>query len=85
MKTIVELSTNISKYILEDDVALDITDTHITVGSPVEFIIGDMGSSNSVVYENVTPPEDWFGCKFTFDGSTWDLNADFSLPPGRTI
>jgi hypothetical protein len=74
MKTIVETSTGISKYLLADDVTITATATEITVGDPAEFIIGDMNSGNSTITENVTnAPDDWMGCKYTFDGTTWTM------------
>ena len=74
MKTIVETSTGISKYLLADDVTITATATEITVGDPAEFIIGDMNSGNSTITENVTnAPDDWMGCKYTFDGTIWTM------------
>jgi hypothetical protein len=74
MKTIVETSTGVSKYLLADDVTITATATEITVGDPAEFIIGDMNSGNSTITENVTnAPDDWMGCKYTFDGTTWTM------------
>tara|TARA_R100001129_G_scaffold80454_1_gene54701 strand:+ start:173 stop:424 length:252 start_codon:yes stop_codon:yes gene_type:complete len=74
MKTIVETSTGLSKYLLADDVALAVTATEITVGNPAEFIIGDLNSSNTTITENVTnAPSDWMGCKYTFNGTTWTM------------
>lgn len=74
MKTIVETSTGLSKYLLEDDVTITATATEITVGDPVQFIIGDMNTGNSTITENVTnAPDDWMGCKYTFDGTTWTI------------
>lgn len=74
MKTIVETSTGLSKYLLEDDVTITATATEITVGDPAQFIIGDMNTGNSTITENVTnAPDDWMGCKYTFDGTTWTM------------
>jgi hypothetical protein len=74
MKTIVETSTGVCKYLLEDDVTITATATEITVGDPAQFIIGDMNTGNSTITENVTnAPDDWMGCKYTFDGTTWTI------------
>ena len=74
MKTIVETSTGLSKYLLEDDVTITATAENITVGDPAQFIIGDMNTGNSTITENVTnAPDDWMGCKYTFDGTTWTM------------
>lgn len=80
MKTIVETSTGISKYLLEDTVVLNITAEDISVGQPVSFIIADLNNSNTTVYENVTAPEDWTGRKYFFDGTNWTLNPDWVDP-----
>ena len=44
MKTIVENSTLLSKYLFADDKQITITDDHIEIGLPddLEFIIGDL-------------------------------------------
>ena len=81
MKTIVETSTGLSKYLLEDDVQVVSNAGNIVVGSPVKFIIDDLSSENSTVTENVNnAPSDWSGGKYFFDGSTWTLNADWVDP-----
>ena len=77
MKTIIENSTNISKYLLEDDVSVDMTSEQIIVGDPPRFIIADMNSNNSTLYTDITnAPDDWAGCKYAFDGTTWILELD---------
>jgi hypothetical protein len=45
MKTIVETSTGLSKYLLADDVTITATADNITVGDPAQFIIGDDGTT----------------------------------------
>ena len=73
MKTIV-CDQNCSKYLFADDKQLNITADHIEVGDPanLDFIIGDLNSSNSTLIEGVTEPDDWYGCKYNCaaDG-TW--------------
>ena len=73
MKTITD-TDHLSKYFLTDDKTVTVKADCIEIGSPVEFIIGDLHSSNSSVIEGVTTPDDWFGCKYTCaaDG-TWSL------------
>lgn len=80
MKTIVDNATNTSRYLLADDKPVNVTASHIEVGDPanLDFIIGDLNSSNATVIESVTEPVDeegnslWYGCKYTCasDG-TW--------------
>ena len=83
MKTIVENATNLSKYLFEDDKAVDMQAGQINVGDPdnLDFIIGDLNSGNSTLYENVTDaPEDWFGNKYTYDGTTWTQDPNWVDP-----
>tara|TARA_R100001244_G_scaffold50637_1_gene44338 strand:- start:177 stop:482 length:306 start_codon:yes stop_codon:yes gene_type:complete len=73
MKTIVSNLDNLSKYILENNKTVNSTEVNIAVGDPnnLDFYIGDLNSNNSTIYENITPPEDWQGNRYTFDGSSW--------------
>jgi polyribonucleotide nucleotidyltransferase len=74
MKTIIETSTNISKYTFDDAHDLVVTADNITCP---HFIIGDMNSSNATIVEGVTPPADWVGCKYTYVDSTWTINPNY--------
>ena len=81
MKTIVETSTKLSKYLLADDVAITATADNITVGDPAQFIIGDLNSTTVTIAENVTnAPSDWTGNKYKLDGTTWSANPDWVDP-----
>ena len=81
MKTIVETSSNLSKYLLADDVDITATATEITVGDPAQFIIADLNSTTVTITDNVTnAPEDWTGNKYFFDGTTWSANPDYVEP-----
>lgn len=80
MKTIVEIATNLSKYLLEDADAVTMRVADIVVGNPPAFIIADMNSSTAVVYEGITPPADWTGDKYTFDGANWAVNLNWVAP-----
>jgi hypothetical protein len=77
MKTIIENATDISKYIFEDDVEITIDEATITTP---DFIVSDMNSSNATVVEDVTPPEDWTGCKYIYADTEWELNTDWVEP-----
>ena len=77
MKTIVEKSTSISKYLFDAAEIVVLNDDNIVVGNPVEFIIGDLNASSVTVYEDVTAPAEWMGNKYTFDGIDWTLNPDW--------
>jgi len=78
MKTLVKNTKSI--YIFDDAEVLDITLDNIQVGEPARLIIGDCSSSNTTLYTDVTPPADWEGHKYLFDGSTWTENPDWVEP-----
>jgi hypothetical protein len=80
MKTIVENTTNLSKYLLNDDVTVTLNEDTIVVGDPAMFIVADLNASTVTVYEGVTAPADWIGNKYTFDGTNWTLNPDWVQP-----
>lgn len=78
MKTLVR--DNLSLYLLADDEAVVMTEENITVGNPEKFIIGDCNSTNTTLFEGVTAPADWIGCKYEFDGIEWTLNPNWVEP-----
>ncbi len=73
MKTII-CDKGCSKYLVADDYSVVVSADHIEMGDPsnLDFIIGDLNSTNSTVIEGVTTPNDWYGCKYNCaaDG-TW--------------
>lgn len=72
MKTIVETSTQLSKYLLEDNISVGMDESNITVGDPAQFIIADLNNATATLHTSVSnAPEDWEGNKFTFDGTDW--------------
>tara|TARA_Y100000389_G_scaffold204541_1_gene257840 strand:- start:3352 stop:3606 length:255 start_codon:yes stop_codon:yes gene_type:complete len=77
MKTIIEIATDISKYIFEDDAEVSLDSDSITTPS---FIVADMNSSTAELVEDVTPPADWMGCKYLYADSEWELNPDWVEP-----
>ena len=77
MKTIVENSTKLSKYIFADDASVTISSDNIVTPN---FIIADLNSGNSSMIKNVTPPENWSGNRYTFDGTKWTANPDWVDP-----
>ncbi len=79
MKTIID-NNNCSKYIFTDEKQVNVKDDCIEVGSPVEFIIGDMNSSNSTLIEGVAEPKDWYGCKYNYVNDVWELCPDWVDP-----
>jgi hypothetical protein len=81
MKTIVRAGKNISLYVFPDDTSILIDGPYgFQVGVPAELLISDCSPDNAVVYESVTPPDDWVGWKYLFDGTTWTPNPDWVDP-----
>lgn len=74
MKTIIELETQLSKYVFENDALIVFKDDSIE--TPI-FIISDLNTSNAKMFENVNPPNDWIGNKYLFNGVDWTLNPDW--------
>ena len=65
MKSIIENSTKISKFLFEDSVP-------VLFGVNKIVVYDSKDSSNSTLVENITnSPEDWEGDKYTFDGKDW--------------
>lgn len=83
MKTIVENSTNLSKYLFDDSKPVSMGSDMVAVGDPsnLDFYIGDLNSENATLHSNVTnAPSDWAGDKYTFDGTTWTQNPNWVDP-----
>lgn len=79
MKTIID-QENCSKFLLDDNMTVDIRDDVTIVGHPVQFIVADLNSGNATLIENVTEPEDWYGCKYNYVNGVWELCPDFVDP-----
>ena len=77
MKTIVDVTLKQSKYIFEDDVPIEMEEDRIVTPN---FIIGDLNSKNSILYENVTAPDDWFGNKYKYINNEWISDSTFIHP-----
>lgn len=72
---------NICFWAFDDDKTLIPEENMTSVGDPLEFVIGDLGTSNSIIYENITDvPEDFVTCKYFYDGTTWTANEDYNSP-----
>jgi len=80
MKTLVKNSDKMSLYVFDDNEALDIQADKIVVGDPERMIIGDCNSGNVTLHENITPPNDWVGGKYFFDGTDWTQNPNYVEP-----
>lgn len=77
MKTLIENSTKESKFIWADDAVVVLLDN---ITNAPECDISDLNSTNATLIENVTPPEDWVGCKYLYDAGAWTLNPDWVDP-----
>ena len=77
MKTLVENSSKLSKFIFEDADVVTMEERRIVCP---KFIIACHNQNDSTMYEGVTPPDDWAGNKYTFDGTSWTLNPDWKSP-----
>jgi len=68
MKTITFNSNNASAYVFEDTEQVTFSTENITCPN---FIIGDLNSTNATMHTEVTPPEDWMGGRYVYDGTDW--------------
>tara|TARA_B110000211_G_C14035337_1_gene534234 strand:- start:1225 stop:1479 length:255 start_codon:yes stop_codon:yes gene_type:complete len=68
MKTITFNSNSVSAYIFEDG---HLTSSSVGNIETANFIIGDLNSTNATIHAGVTPPADWMGGRYTFDGTEW--------------
>jgi len=77
MKTLIDIETNASIGIYDDAIEVTIQAENILVGNPVQITILDRYQSNTVLAENVTPPDDWFGWKYLYASGAWTPNPNF--------
>jgi hypothetical protein len=74
MKTIIENDSKLSKFILQDDVNVTLTEKTVEFDN---IIVCDLNQLNATVIENVTPPEDWTGNKYTYENDEFILNPNW--------
>lgn len=80
MKTIVRRGTNVSLYLVADDVPVTVGDSITYIGGSVDTHVCDCRADDAVLHEGATAPDDWKGCKYLFDGATWSPNPDWVAP-----
>ena len=70
MKTIIENTTKLSKYLLDDDTPVAFINGQIHVGDPSEldFIIGDLSNVNASMIENVPVATDGPAVTVSYSG-----------------
>ncbi len=54
----------------EDAEIVTMLDEYITIGKPIEWVIGCHNSSDSTLFKDITAPDDWSEnkCTYTTDG-----------------
>ena len=77
MKIIVENSTNLVKYLLNDSDEVTMESNRIVLS---DNVICDLNSNNATLIENVENKEDFSGNKYTYSDGTWTLNPDWEDP-----
>jgi hypothetical protein len=77
MKTLIKLDSNLSVYVFDDAEFISQNLTSTTIGNPVKFYILDCNTDNSKIIDNVTPPTDWVGSKYTFVNKKWAINSEY--------
>lgn len=80
MKTLIEKSTRLSKFIIEDSIHVDIQENHVLIP---DLKICDMNLNNSELIEDVTPPEDWEGNKYCCIDGEFILAEDYRREQAR--
>lgn len=75
----------LSLHLMQNDDVVQINSENVTIGNPVHTTIWDCNSENTILRENVTPPEDWVNGKYLFDGSNWSVNSSYSEPEAELI
>jgi len=83
MKTLVK--QGFSLYLFDDAEEVTLLADKIVVGNPAKRIIADCNNSDSTLYENVSPPEEWSGRKYFFIDGVWSLNPDWKPPSDDDI
>ena len=81
MKTLVK--DNLSVYIFQDSEVVNIGAERTIIGNPEQIVIADCNSTNSVMYENVTLPENWVGTKYSYINGVWAINPSYRDRPSH--
>ena len=81
MKTITFNSNSVSAYVFENTEQVTLNTENITCP---DFIIGDLNSTNATMHTDVTPPEDWMGGRYVYDGTDWTEVVGWVDPSGMT-
>ena len=88
MKTLIRNTNNVSLFLWNDARSVTIASGSITVAadstaiSPPSkkdaFVVADLNSSNTTLHTSVaTPPSDWVGNAYCYNGTAWSANPDY--------
>lgn len=78
MQTITRRGTDVSLYLIDDGVEVDMGIQNTVVGNPPEYVISDCSVLNAHLYEGVSSPEDWIGGKYLYTPEAgWTLNPNY--------
>ena len=88
MKTLIRNADNVSLFLWNDARSVTIASGSITVAadstaiSPPSkkdaFVVADLNSSNTTLHTSVaTPPSDWIGNAYCYNGTTWSANPNY--------
>ena len=80
MKVLVLRGQNISLHTFDDTETISIEEEQVVVGDPgsKKFMISHLYAANCILFENVTPPEDWQARKYLYtESGGWELNSDW--------
>lgn len=80
MKTIVRKGTNVSLYLVADDVPVTVGDSITYIGGNVDTYVCDCKTENAMLHESATVPDDWVGHRYLFDGTSWTPNPNYVAP-----
>lgn len=80
MKTVVRNNSNVSLYLLPDDMEVVIGIENMTLGNPPQYLVLDCNTSNCTLVENVTNPGDWKGGNYLYVNGTWAANPAWIEP-----
>ncbi len=76
MQIITTSPGNVVIHKFEDGVDIAIGSDSTVVAPPVDMEILDINSSNAVLHQGVTLPDDWGYHKYLYDGTSWSINPD---------
>jgi hypothetical protein len=80
MKTIINNTTKLSKYIFNDDIEIEMSEFYIRVNNcEDQTYLTDVNENNATIILNVTPPIDWEFNKYRFENDIWILSNGLEL------